>query len=70
MKAIDCLRSVYKRCQDDAKVKAELDMLYSVADWQEGKALLCEDLNRKLGMGSRVTSSHSWHATSPQLLSN
>lgn len=45
VKAIDCLRDVYNRCQDNQKVKAELDMLYSLADWQEGKDLLCEDLN-------------------------
>ncbi|XP_005094967.2 uncharacterized protein LOC101851256 isoform X2 [Aplysia californica] len=44
-KAIDCLRDVYNRCQDNTTVKAELDMLYSVPDWQAGQALLCQDLN-------------------------
>jgi len=44
-KAIDCLREVYQRCQHKPEVKAELDMLYSIDDWVDGKALLCQDLN-------------------------
>ncbi|GFR59145.1 hypothetical protein ElyMa_003495200 [Elysia marginata] len=47
-KTIDCLRDISTRCAGNSTRRHELDMLFSVEDWRRGKALLCEDLNRKL----------------------
>ncbi|GFN76212.1 hypothetical protein PoB_000271800 [Plakobranchus ocellatus] len=43
-KTIDCLRDIYNRCSGNATRRHELDMLFSVDDWRQGRALLCEDL--------------------------
>lgn len=47
-KTIDCLRDISTRCGGNATRRHELDMLFSVEDWRRGRALLCEDLSRKL----------------------
>ncbi|CAG5120498.1 unnamed protein product [Candidula unifasciata] len=44
-KTIDCLRDIYDRCSNNAVVKQELDMLFSIDEWKQGQTLLCEDLN-------------------------
>ncbi|KAK3754893.1 hypothetical protein RRG08_020806 [Elysia crispata] len=51
-KTIECLRDIHARCAGNATRQQELDMLFSVEEWRRGRALLCEDLNRKLGKGS------------------
>lgn len=48
-KTIDCLQDLHDRCSKNVTRNHELSMLFNLDDWKQGKLLLCEDLNRKLG---------------------